>query len=87
MNMNGNNDELKTKISILIKKWPLFLQIYFAIVLFIIFNIINIFKWVLYIGIAMPLFITGILLYVLIVKPIKWIFGLFIKIESVDIYE
>lgn len=66
---------------------PLFIKMYVIILATIINFILDLFKWVMYLCIGFPLLVLGILLYVLIIKPIKWIFGLFIKIESVDIYE
>lgn len=66
---------------------PLFIKIYMTILVTFIKFILDLFKWIIYICIGFPLLALGILLYIFIIKPLKWFLSLFIKIESVNIYE
>ena len=66
---------------------PLFIKIYMIILARFINFILDLFKWITYICIGFPLLALGILLYIFIIKPLKWVLRLFITIESVNIYE
>lgn len=68
-------------------EFPLFLRIYASVLLTIIMFILDILKNIIIFGIGVPFAIIGVLIYMLIVRPIKWICGFFITIDEVDIYE
>lgn len=67
--------------------FPLFLKVWCIILFTVLMFLRDVFGKLLIYCIGYPFAILGLIVYFLIVRPIKWIFGLFIKIEKVDIYE
>jgi hypothetical protein len=67
--------------------FPLFLRVWCIILFTLLMFLRDLFGKLLIYCVGYPLAIAGLIVYFIIIKPIKWILGLFIKIEKVDIYE